>query len=47
LLAAAERAKLGIEPRNGREAQAEVAEGARALVHFDTLVRAAVEQARQ
>jgi tripartite-type tricarboxylate transporter receptor subunit TctC len=47
LRAAAERAQLGIEPRNGREAQAEVLEGARALARFEPLIRAAVEQARQ
>jgi tripartite-type tricarboxylate transporter receptor subunit TctC len=47
LRAAAERAQLGIEPRNGREAQAEVLDGARALARFERLIRAAVEQARQ
>lgn len=47
LLAAAERAQLGIEPRNSREAQAEVLEAARALVRFEPLIRAAVERARQ
>jgi hypothetical protein len=47
LRAAAERAQLGIEPRNGREAQAEVLDGARALARFEPLIRAAVEQARQ
>jgi tripartite-type tricarboxylate transporter receptor subunit TctC len=47
LQAAAERAQLGVEPRNGREAQAEVAAGARALLYFDALIRAAVEQARR
>ena len=47
LRTAAERAQLGIQPRTGREALAEVLEGARALARFDSLVRAAVEQARQ
>jgi tripartite-type tricarboxylate transporter receptor subunit TctC len=47
LRTAAERAQLGIQPRTGREALAEVLEGARALARFDSLVRAAVERARQ
>jgi tripartite-type tricarboxylate transporter receptor subunit TctC len=47
LRAAAERAQLGIEPRNGRQALAEVREGARALARFDTVVRTVVERARQ
>jgi tripartite-type tricarboxylate transporter receptor subunit TctC len=47
LRAAAERAQLGIAPLNGRAAQVEVLEGAHALARFDTLIRAAVEQARQ
>jgi len=47
LRTAAERAQLGIQPRTGREALAEVLEGARALARFDSLVQAAVERARQ
>jgi hypothetical protein len=47
LRTAAERAQLGIEPRNGDQALAEVLAGARALARFEPVIRAAVEQARQ
>lgn len=45
--AAADRARLSVDPRDGQTARVEVLEGARALVRFEPLVRAAVERARQ
>ena len=45
--AAAERARLGVDPLDGRAARTEVLAAAQALTRFETLVRAAVERARQ
>lgn len=44
---AAERARLGVDPLGGRAARADVLAAAQALARFETLVRAAVERARQ
>jgi len=46
-LSAAERARLGVEPLDGRAARAEVLEAAQAMVLFEPLVRTAIERARQ
>lgn len=45
--AAAERARLNVEPLDGRAARAGVMEAAQALARFETLVRAAIDRARQ
>jgi hypothetical protein len=45
--AAAERARLGVDPLGGRAARADVLAAAQALARFETLVRTAVERARQ
>lgn len=47
LSAAAQRARLGIDPLDGSAARDEVLKGAQALARFEPLVRAAVERARQ
>jgi tripartite-type tricarboxylate transporter receptor subunit TctC len=45
--AAAERARLGVDPLDGRAARADMLAAAQALARFETLVRAAVERARR
>jgi tripartite-type tricarboxylate transporter receptor subunit TctC len=47
LMVAAERAKLGIDPRDGEAARLDVLRAERAVQHFEPLIRAAVERTRR